>query len=402
MSKVIARDIKILNFPVDRVYRAFTDFASYPKWYPKPFKFDVLHLDSHAVGTTIAIENGRLVKWIAKITAFEPDKLIGIDYINGAWLGKTYWKFEDKEGKKITFDYMLANPPFGVDWKQVQQVIEQEHESQGYAGRFGPGLPRISDGSTLFLLHMISKMKPAKDGGSRLAIVFNGSPLFSGDAGSGESEIRRWIIENDWLEAIIALPLNMFYNTGIATYVWVLTNRKPAQRRGLVQLIDATQWSRPLRRNLGMKNCELAPEDIHRICDTFLAFKETAQSKIFPNAAFGYWKVTVERPLRLKGIDPERAYSPKEIKALRETAERDDAAPAVIRKVHKASKLAADPLHGLVEAMVAGSAKCSFTYPPDPRKPCSSAPHNPMRTVRSSFRFSVLRMRIPAHRFLRS
>ena len=156
--------------------------------------------------------------------------------------------------------------------------------------------------------------------GSRIAEVHNGSSLFTGDAGQGESNIRRWIIENDWLEAIVALPLNMFYNTGIATYIWVLTNRKPEHRKGKVQLIDATQWFKPLRKNLGKKNCELSDDDIQRICDTFLAFEETEQSKIFPNAAFGYWKVTVERPLRLKGIDPNRAYTPKEIKALKETA----------------------------------------------------------------------------------
>ena len=154
--------------------------------------------------------------------------------------------------------------------------------------------------------------------GSRIAEVHNGSSLFTGDAGQGESNIRRWIIENDWLEAIVALPLNMFYNTGIATYIWVLTNRKPEHRKGKVQLIDATQWFKPLRKNLGKKNCELSDEDIQRICDTFLAFKETEQSKIFPNAAFGYWKVTVERPLRLSGIDPDRVYTPKEIKALKD------------------------------------------------------------------------------------
>jgi type I restriction enzyme M protein len=146
----------------------------------------------------------------------------------------------------------------------------------------------------------LSKMKPGTKLGSRLAEVHNGSSLFTGDAGQGESNIRRWIIENDWLEAIVALPLNMFYNTGIATYVWVLTNRKPKNRQGKVQLIDAAQWFRPLRKNLGKKNCELSEDDITRICDTFLAFKETEQSKIFDNAAFGYWKVTVERPLRLR------------------------------------------------------------------------------------------------------
>ena len=147
-------------------------------------------------------------------------------------------------------------------------------------------------------------MKHGTQLGSRIAEVHNGSSLFTGDAGQGESNIRRWIIENDWLEAIVALPLNMFYNTGIATYIWVLTNRKPEHRQGKVQLIDATQWFKPLRKNLGKKNCELSDDDIQRICDTFLAFEETEQSKIFPNAAFGYWKVTVERPLRLEGHRP--------------------------------------------------------------------------------------------------
>jgi type I restriction enzyme M protein len=149
---------------------------------------------------------------------------------------------------------------------------------------------------------MLSKMKHDVEKcplGSRIAEVHNGSSLFTGDAGQGESNIRRWIIESDWLEAIVALPLNLFYNTGIATYIWVLTNRKPAHRQGQVQLIDATQWFKPLRKNMGKKNCELAADDIQRICDTFLAFQETPQSKIFPNAAFGYWKVKVERPLRL-------------------------------------------------------------------------------------------------------
>jgi type I restriction enzyme M protein len=160
-------------------------------------------------------------------------------------------------------------------------------------------ITRSSDGQMLFLANMLSKMKHDTPLGSRIAEIHNGSSLFTGDAGQGESNIRRWVIENDWLEAIVALPLNMFYNTGIATYVWVLTNRKADHRKGKVQLIDATAWFRPLRKNMGKKNCELAPEDIQRICDTFLAFEETPQSKIFPNAAFGYWKVKVERPLRL-------------------------------------------------------------------------------------------------------
>jgi type I restriction enzyme M protein len=160
-------------------------------------------------------------------------------------------------------------------------------------------ITRSSDGQMLFLANMLSKMKHDTPLGSRIAEVHNGSSLFTGDAGQGESNIRRWVIESDWLEAIVALPLNMFYNTGIATYVWVLTNRKARKRQGRVQLIDATQWFHPLRKNMGKKNCELSPEDIQRICKTFLAFKETEQSKIFPNAAFGYWKVKVERPLRL-------------------------------------------------------------------------------------------------------
>src|SRR4051794_113011 len=204
------------------------------------------------------------------------------------------------------FDFMLANPPYGKSWKSDlermggKKGIKDPRFVIQHAGESNYSLiTRSSDGQMLFLANMLSKMKHDTPLGSRIAEVHNGSSLFTGDAGQGESNIRRWIIENDWLEAIVALPLNMFYNTGIATYVWVLTNRKPEHRRGLVQLIDASQWFRPLRRNMGKKNCELAPEDIQRICDTFLAFKETPQSKIFPNAAFGYWKVKVERPLRL-------------------------------------------------------------------------------------------------------
>ena len=220
---------------------------------------------------------------------------------------------------------------------------------------------------------MLSKMKHGTALGSRIAEVHNGSSLFTGDAGQGESNIRRWIIENDWLEAIVALPLNMFYNTGIATYIWALTNRKPAHRKGNVQMIDATNWFTPLRKNLGKKNCELSEEDIQKICETFLEFKESEQSKIFPNAAFGYSKVTVERPLRLKGIDAERAYTPKEIKALRESAERlpaeasaqvgDESAPPVIRKIHKKGTMP-DPLHGLF-AVTVGGKPCVVEYEPD-------------------------------------
>jgi type I restriction enzyme M protein len=202
-------------------------------------------------------------------------------------------------------------------------------------------------------VNKLAKMKQNTPLGSRIAEVHNGSALFTGDAGQGESNIRRWILENDWLEAIIALPLNMFYNTGIATYVWVLTNRKPEHRKGKVQLIDATPWFKPLRKNLGKKNCELAPEHIQAIVDAFQNFEETEQSKIFPNQAFGYWKVTVERPLRLKGIDPNRAYSAKEIKELKEKHERAEDGAPVIKKIHK-SNVTADPMNGLFEAIIAG------------------------------------------------
>jgi type I restriction enzyme M protein len=197
------------------------------------------------------------------------------------------------------YDYLLSNPPFGVDWKKVQQVVEEEHETQGFSGRFGPGLPRISDGSTLFLLHMLSKMKPVKDGGSRLAIVFNGSPLFSGDAGSGESEIRRWVIENDWLEAIVGLPDQLFYNTGISTYIWVVTNRKPKERKGKVQLINAVDLFVKMRKSLGNKRNELSQENINEVVRLYGEFKETEKSKVFDNDDFGYRRIVVERPLRL-------------------------------------------------------------------------------------------------------
>jgi type I restriction enzyme M protein len=205
------------------------------------------------------------------------------------------------------FDFMLSNPPYGKSWKSdlermggksaiTDPRFMMEHNSDPEFSL----LTRSSDGQMLFLANMLSKMKHSTELGSRIAEVHNGSSLFTGDAGQGESNIRQWIIENDWLEAIVALPLNMFYNTGIATYIWVLTNRKPEHRRGQVQLIDATEWYKPLRKNLGKKNCELSDDDIQRICDVFLTFEETEQSKIFPNEAFGYQKVRVERPLRLK------------------------------------------------------------------------------------------------------
>jgi type I restriction enzyme M protein len=219
-----------------------------------------------------------------------------------------------------TFDYMLSNPPFGVEWKQVQKVVEDEHTNLGFSGRFGPGTPRISDGSLLFLLHMCSKMKQS-GGGSRLAIVFNGSPLFTGDAGSGESEIRRWLLENDLLEAIIGLPDQLFYNTGISTYVWIVNNRKPKPRKGKVQLIDATAMFQKTRKSLGEKRKEIGEGDRATIVGLYHAFEENERSKIFRNAAFGYQKIVVERPLRLKfQVTAERIAALQEEKAFQAVA----------------------------------------------------------------------------------
>jgi type I restriction enzyme M protein len=208
--------------------------------------------------------------------------------------------FSEDGHKDARFDYMLANPPFGVEWKKVEETIRAEHETRGFAGRFGAGLPRINDGSFLFLQHMLSKMKPPEDGGSRLAIVFNGSPLFSGAAGSGESEIRRWIIENDWLEAIVALPDQLFYNTGISTYFWVLTNRKRPERRGKVQLIDARELWVKMRKSLGDKRKEISADQIAEITRLYAEFTEGERVKILPNESFGFQRITVERPLRLR------------------------------------------------------------------------------------------------------
>jgi len=207
------------------------------------------------------------------------------------------------------FDYLLSNPPFGVEWKTQQKKVTDEHEQRGHAGRFGPGLPRVSDGSLLFLLHLISKMQPVKNGqgGSRLAMVLNGSPLFTGGAGSGESNIRQWIIENDLLDAIIALPTDMFFNTGISTYIWVLDNNKPVQRRGKVQLINAADMFGKMRKSLGSKRKELREQDITRICKLYDGYhnqtgtdEHPALSKVFKGEEFGYSTITVERPLQLR------------------------------------------------------------------------------------------------------
>ena len=268
------------------------------------------------------------------------------------------------------FDFMLSNPPYGKSWKTDLERMGGKKDMRDarfvieHAGNPDYSLvTRSSDGQLLFLVNKLSKMKEHTPLGSRIAEVHNGSSLFTGDAGQGESNIRRWIIENDWLEAIVALPLNLFYNTGIATYVWVCTNRKPEHRQGKVQLIDATGWFEPLRKNLGKKNRELSEEDIARICDTFLAFEQTEESRIFDNAAFGYWKVTVERPLRIKDADPNRAYKPTEIKRLKDDGERDANGPPVIRKIHKRGT-EREPLRGRFEAIVDGR-RAVVEYEPD-------------------------------------
>ena len=323
------------------------------------------------------------------------------------------------------FDFMLSNPPYGKSWKgDLERMggkggIKDPRFVIEHAGDPEYSLiTRSSDGQMLFLANMLSKMKHGTRLGSRIAEVHNGSSLFTGDAGQGESNIRRWIIENDWLEAIVALPLNMFYNTGIATYIWVLSNRKPSDRQGKVQLIDATPWFKPLRKNLGKKNCELSDEDIQRICDTFLTFEETEQSKILPNEALGSWKVTVERPLRLRvdlgderrqafrracmeadeepianvvdrvaatlepgphtdfnaflgavGYDAE-AYgvklTAKRKKLLQSVlAEPDEGAREVVAKVYKPGKAEPDALRGLFPVTLHGTA-CVVEYEPDP------------------------------------
>ncbi|MGK9148366.1 type I restriction-modification system subunit M [Plantibacter flavus] len=216
-----------------------------------------------------------------------------------------------------TFSYGLSNPPFGVDWKKQQKTVTDEHTERGYAGRFGPGLPRVSDGSMLFLMHLISKMRTAADGGGRAAIVLNGSPLFTGGAGSGESNIRKWVLERDLLEAIVALPTDMFYNTGIATYIWVLSTKKRADRVGRVQLIDGTKLFRKMRKGLGSKRNELGPDDIAALVKLYEWEADELRSKTFANEDFFYRTITVERPLRLNwALTPERLAAAKETKPL--------------------------------------------------------------------------------------
>ena len=284
--------------------------------------------------------------------------------------GPEFSTLSNDQFKGRTFDFMISNPPYGKSWKTDQdrmggkklndpRFLIQHGNDPEYSLA-----TRSNDGQMLFLANMAGKMNHESPLGSRIAEVHNGSSLFTGDAGQGESNIRRWIIENDWLEAIVALPLNMFYNTGIATYIWVLSNRKPEHRKGKIQLINATEWFRPLRKNLGQKTRELSDEDVCRICDTFLAFEETEESKIFPNEAFGYWKVTVERPLRLENIDPERAYKAVEIRKLKEDKQRSPDAPRLIRRIHDQGANSV-PLRGTFDVTIKGQ-KAVVEYEPDP------------------------------------
>ncbi|MDP3244308.1 MAG: class I SAM-dependent DNA methyltransferase [bacterium] len=277
-----------------------------------------LQIDCHLYGQEINPETYAVCKadMLLKGEGSHADHIVG----GAEWSTLSHDAFPAQE-----FDFMLANPPYGKSWKKDLEAMGGKDGMRDprfkvmHKGEELSLVTRSSDGQMLFLANMASKMNDASKLGSRIAEVHNGSSLFTGDAGQGESNIRRWLIENDWLEAIVALPLNLFYNTGIATYIWVISNKKLAQRKDQVQLIDASQWFKPLRKNLGKKNCELSPEDIERITRTFLDFKETPESKIFPNAAFGYWKVVVERPLRLHS-----QLTLKTIEALRFTSGDED------------------------------------------------------------------------------
>lgn len=224
------------------------------------------------------------------------DMLIKGQDVSNIKLGNT---LSDDQLATSKFDIMLSNPPFGVEWKKVQKQVSDEHKHRGFDGRFGPGLPRVSDGSLLFLLHLVSKMRDAREGGSRIGIILNGSPLFTGSAGSGESEIRRYLLQNDLVEAIVALPTDMFYNTGISTYVWVLSNNKVAERKGKVQLIDASDRATKMRKSLGSKRQFVSDVDQDDIVRMYGDFQASKKSIIFPNEAFGYRRITVERPLKL-------------------------------------------------------------------------------------------------------
>ncbi len=268
------------------------------------------------------------------------DMLIKGQDVTSIKLGNTLSN-DQLAGPEHRFDFMLSNPPFGVEWKKVQKQITDEHTDKGFNGRFGPGLPRVSDGSLLFLLHLVSKMRDPREGGSRIGIILNGSPLFTGGAGSGESEIRRYLLQNDLVEAIIALPTDMFYNTGIATYVWVLSNHKAAVRQGKVQLIDGSQHFAKMRKSLGSKRQYLTEEQIDELVRLYGRFEETPQSKIFPVEAFGYRRITVERPLRLNfQVSPERIAKVLEEKAIEKLE-----APARQRLIEALQAMDASVLH---------------------------------------------------------
>jgi type I restriction enzyme M protein len=321
-------------------------------------------VSAHLFGQEINAETYAIAKadLLLKGEGEEADNIVG----GPEWSTLSNDAFPSRE-----FDFMLSNPPYGKSWKSDQERMGGKggmHDPRFITEHAGDPeyslVTRSSDGQMLFLANLLSKMKHNTPLGSRIAEVHNGSSLFTGDAGSGESNIRRWIVENDWLEAIVALPLSMFYNTGIATYVWVLTNRKPDHRRGRIQLIDATSWFKPLRKNLGKKNCELGETDIERIVETFLAFEDTEQSRVFDNAEFGYSKVTIERPLRARGIDGSHAYTPKEIKALKDNGLVAEDGLPVIRRIHKAGKVKADPPRGLFSATI-DAKRFVVEYEPD-------------------------------------
>ncbi len=266
------------------------------------------------------------------------DMLIKGQDVTSIKLGNT---LSDDQLAGSRFDFMLSNPPFGVEWKKVQKQITDEHSEKGFNGRFGPGLPRVSDGSLLFLLHLVSKMRDPREGGSRIGIILNGSPLFTGGAGSGESEIRRYLLQNDLVEAIIALPTDMFYNTGIATYVWVLSNHKATVRQGKVQLIEGSQHFAKMRKSLGSKRQYLTEEQIDELVRLYGRFEETPQSKIFPVEAFGYRRITVERPLRLNfQTSAERIQRVLEEKAIEKLE-----APARQRLIEALQAIDASVLH---------------------------------------------------------
>jgi len=268
------------------------------------------------------------------------DMLIKGQDVTSIKLGNTLSN-DQLAGPEHRFDFMLSNPPFGVEWKKVQKQITDEHSEKGFNGRFGPGLPRVSDGSLLFLLHLVSKMRDPREGGSRIGIILNGSPLFTGGAGSGESEIRRYLLQNDLVEAIIALPTDMFYNTGIATYVWVLSNHKAAVRQGKVQLIDGSQHFAKMRKSLGSKRQYITDEQIDELVRLYGRFEETTQSKIFPIEAFGYRRITVERPLRLNfQASAERIAKVREEKAIEKLE-----APARQRLIEALQAMDASVLH---------------------------------------------------------